>query len=222
MSSTSGDESVAAREGDAEAGEAHGGDRAADTGEAAYTERLLALETRWWKRVVPVQAPYRWNLRRLRPGYTLDIGCGLGRNLEHLGGSGVGIDHNPTSVAVVRARGFVAYTPEAFEASTDATEGAFDSILLAHVAEHMTSDEVVDLVGSYVRYLREDGKVIFMCPQERGFRSDATHVEFMDIDALADIASRLGLTVIAAASFPFPRAAGRWFAYNEFVVVARR
>src|SRR4051794_27828148 len=75
------------------------------TEDAAYAYRLARLETVWWKRWLDVQRPYRWNLRRLEPGFTLDIGCGLGRNLSHLGGDGVGIDHNEESVATARARG---------------------------------------------------------------------------------------------------------------------
>ena len=72
---------------------------------AAYADRLERLETVWWKRALDVQRPYRWNLRRLDPGFTLDIGCGLGRNLSHLDGNGVGVDHNPDSVAIARSRG---------------------------------------------------------------------------------------------------------------------
>ncbi|MBV9592170.1 MAG: hypothetical protein JO147_00020, partial [Actinobacteria bacterium] len=56
----------------------------ADTKDAAYTERLIDLQTVWWKRLLPVQAPYRYNMRRLPLGHTLDIGCGIGRILEHL------------------------------------------------------------------------------------------------------------------------------------------
>lgn len=58
-------------------------------------------------------------------------------------------------------------------------------------------------------------------PQERGYRSDDTHVEFLDFDALRQIAESLGLRVERSYSFPFPRWAGRLFKYNEFVLTAR-
>jgi SAM-dependent methyltransferase len=177
--------------------------------------------TLWWKRVLDVQRPYRWNLRRLHPGFTLDIGCGLGRNLGHIDGNGVGIDHNPEMVAVARARGLRAYTPDEFAASEFARPQSFDSVLGAHVLEHMTIDAAVDLVRPYLEYVRRDGKAIFMTPQERGFRSDPTHVAFCDFDALDGLLDRLGLTRDRAYSFPLPRMAGRVFTYNEFVVVAR-
>jgi len=76
-----------------------------DTRDAEYTRRLSSLEGAAWKRWLNVQAPYRWNLRRLQLGFTLDIGCGIGRNLVNLGGHGVGVDHNERSVELARERG---------------------------------------------------------------------------------------------------------------------
>jgi hypothetical protein len=43
----------------------------------------------------------------------------------------------------------------------------------------------------------------------------------MDLAALRAIATSAGLVTSRAYSFPFPRAAGRLFIYNEFVLVAR-
>ena len=57
----------------------------------AYADRLKARLV-WWKRALDVQAPYRWNLRRLKPGFMLDVGCGLGRNLELVLGVCVVVD----------------------------------------------------------------------------------------------------------------------------------
>jgi hypothetical protein len=62
--------------------------------EQEYTDLLLRLQTKRWKRLLHVQAPWGWNLRRLNPGFTLEIGCGIGRNLLQLGGTGVGTDTN--------------------------------------------------------------------------------------------------------------------------------
>jgi hypothetical protein len=64
--------------------------------------------------------------------------------------------------------------------------------------------------------------LIMICPQEAGFRGGPTHVEFMDFAKLRDIAGALGFTVRREYSFPFPRAFGRFFAYNEFVCVCIR
>jgi hypothetical protein len=41
-----------------------------------------------------------------------DVGCGLGRNLGHLDGNGVGVDHNAESVAIAQSRGLRAFRNE--------------------------------------------------------------------------------------------------------------
>jgi SAM-dependent methyltransferase len=196
--------------------------RPEDTRGDAYTDRLSERGGIWWKRLLDVQAPYRWNLRRLQLGFTLDIGCGIGRNLLHLSGNGVGVDHNPRSVDAARARGCTAYTAEAFRRSAHARPASFDALLLAHVVEHMRSPEAGALVGEYLEFLRPGGKVVLIAPQEAGFRSDPSHVEFMDFEKLHQILTGQQLSLLHSYSFPFPRAAGLVFAHNEFVVVGRK
>lgn len=188
-----------------------------------YAERLIKLQTARWKRWVDVQALFRWNLRRLDPGFTLDIGCGIGRNLLHLPGQSVGIDVNEHCVRAARARGLTAFTPAEFRRSAEYNRPArFDAILLAHVAEHMTEDQAAALLQEYEALLRPGGKLIVISPQEAGFRSDPTHVELMDFGRLARISDRLGFQPERAFSFPFPRWVGTLFTYNEFVVVTRK
>lgn len=195
---------------------------ARSTGGGDYTRRLQNRSGVWWKRLLPTQAPYRWNLRRLNLGRTLDIGCGVGRNLAYLGTGGVGVDHNPTSVRACREQGLEAYTIEDFFASRHARPGAFDSALAAHVLEHLAEPEAYEVVGGYLPFLRAGGRMVFITPQERGFASDETHVRFIGFDESRELARSLGLSVERQYSFPFPRAAGRAFTYNEFVTVARK
>jgi len=194
----------------------------ADTRGEAYTDRLNRLEGVWWKRVLDVQRPYRWNLRRLRLGFTLDVGCGLGRNLVNLDGNGVGVDHNESSVAAASARGLVAFTPKQFRTSEHAQAGRFDALLLAHVAEHLEEQHAVDLLRDYIGYVRPGGRVVVICPQEKGYTTDASHVRFLDVAEMSELCSAVAAEVERAYSFPFPRAVGRVFPYNESVVVARR
>jgi SAM-dependent methyltransferase len=194
-----------------------------DTADESYTAQLLREGGAWWKRLFDVQRPYRWNIRRLAVGFILDIGCGLGRNLAHVDGHGVGVDHNPASVRVSRARGLEVLTPDEFSASKWARPGTFDSVLLSHVAEHMTRPQVIELLSRYLPYLKSDGRLIVITPQERGFESDATHVEFMDEAALRDILRTLGFEKTTVRSFPLPRMPfGKIFRYNEFVAVGFR
>lgn len=192
-----------------------------DTADEEYAQRLVALQRVWWKRLFDAQAPYRWNLARLRPGFVLEVGCGIGRNLANLRGAGVGIDHNAASVTVARQRGFIAFTPEEFRASGYAQEGKFDSLLLSHILEHLRPEEALVLIRTYLTFLRPGGQLIVETPQERGYRSDASHVRFLDFEAVEALYESVGATVERRSSFPFPRAAGRLFIYNEFVVTGR-
>ena len=187
-----------------------------------YTQRLQRKGGAGWKKLLNVQAPYRWNIRRLDLGFTLDVGCGIGRNLSHLDGNGVGVDHNPTSIAACRAAGFTAFTVDDFFTSEYAVPDRFDAVLGAHLVEHVQEDEAKEIVSSYLPFLRPGGRVVFITPQERGFASDATHVRFSGFDEVGRLCTDLGLTVDRQYSFPFPRVAGKAFTYNEFVTVARK
>lgn len=179
-----------------------------------YTDRLRNRPRAFWKRLIP--NPYRWNLRRLRPGRMLDVGCGVGRCLAFVDGDAVGIDHNPSSVQECRDRGFQAHTPEEF-AALDL--GTFDTILLSHVLEHLDATDGEELVARHLGRLRPGGRVILITPQEAGQRSDPTHVRFVDAAESRRLLERLGASDVRARSFPFPRAVGRVFLHNETVVV---
>jgi 2-polyprenyl-3-methyl-5-hydroxy-6-metoxy-1,4-benzoquinol methylase len=192
------------------------------TADREYTARLQAQTAKGWKRLLGAQAPYRRHIRRVVEGRVLDIGCGIGRNLHHLDGNGVGVDINPHSIEVARDQGLTAYTSDEFGSSPHAVPGGYDSILLAHVLEHMALDQASDLIGEYLPYLGPGGRVVVIVPQEAGFASDPTHVTFIDLQQLAVFEERHGLFREKAYSFPFPRAVGRFFKHNETVVLSRK
>jgi hypothetical protein len=80
----------------------------------------------------------------------------------------------------------------------------------------------VALLRRYRPLLKAAGRLILICPQERGFASDATHVEYMDFEKLRRAASDAGFDVEREYSFPFPRFMGQVFIYNEFVSLSTR
>lgn len=194
------------------------------TDDAEYSARLEALQKApRWKRVLRVQEPYRRRLLALKPGRVLDVGCGVGRSLTWLEGSGsVGVDHNATAVQVCRDSGVEAYTSAELDPTAAPWVGSFDSLLLAHVVEHMTASEAEALIRHYLPALRPGGKVIVICPQERGQASDPTHVQFFDATDLDRLLRAVGLTVQRTFSFPFPRRFGSLFIYNETYALGRR
>lgn len=188
-----------------------------------YTDRLKNVQGPLWKRVLDVQRPYRWNVRRLfGEREVLDVGCGIGRNLGHLAPHGVGVDHNAHSVQHCRDLGLTAFTTAEFGDTEYAKPGRFGGLLAAHLVEHMPRPQAVEILRGYLEYVASGGLVVLICPQERGYASDSTHVAYTDLDGLADVCAQLGLTVQESKSFPLPRAAGKVFTYNEFVVAATK
>ena len=76
-----------------------------------YSDRLTAISQHRWKKFVGPLNPYKFHIRRISNPIVLDVGCGIGRNLDYLGGSAaVGVDHNSRSIEVARERGFIVYT----------------------------------------------------------------------------------------------------------------
>ena len=191
------------------------------TKQKAYTNTLVELEQVWWKRLLNVQAPYKWNVNRLCKGLVLDVGCGIGRNLSHLGDRVVGVDHNAYSIALCRQRGFVAFTEDEFLKSRYHKAESFDTLLLSHVLEHMIRSHAVNLILRYRKLLKKGARIVIITPQEAGFHRHETHVEFMDFSVLGGILRETGFKVHSQFSFPFPRLVGRIFPYNEFIVVGK-
>ena len=185
-----------------------------------YTRHLKQPGSRW-KKLLNVQAPYRWNVRRLGLGFVLDVGCGIGRNLAHLDGHGVGVDHNTHSVAEARARGLEAYTVDEFASTQRSRPGSFDSLLCAHVLEHMPMDEARTLLLDHLPLVKPSGRLVIIVPQAAGFRSDASHVQYLDRSRLATLTEPLPIDLERIFSFPFPAWVGRVFRYNETVAVYR-
>jgi 2-polyprenyl-3-methyl-5-hydroxy-6-metoxy-1,4-benzoquinol methylase len=191
-----------------------------DSSNDDYADYLHQRSAPLWKRVLNVQAPYRWNLRRLKPGYMLEVGCGIGRNLSHIDGNGVGVDPNKACVRAATLKGLTAYTDVDFATSPHAAPHSFDSLLVSHVLEHMSEAEAEALLAAYVGFVKPGGKIILITPQELGFATDPTHVNFADFACMRGIAGRVGMRVVSEFSFPFPRTFGKFFRYNEFVLLA--
>ncbi len=85
----------------------------------------------------------------------------------------------------------------------------------------MTTSEAIGLLSEYLPNVKRLGRVVVIVPQEVGFRSDATHVRFVDFDDLAELARTAGLDVERVYSQPFRRFVGKVFKHNESILVAR-
>jgi SAM-dependent methyltransferase len=106
---------------------------------------------------------------RQDPGRAIDIGCNDGALLEALRGAGyrevVGVEPNAMAAELARQKGFAVHTSyltQALAESLTAQGGAFDTVYLRHVVEHVS-----DLEGffSAVRtLLRDHGFLVMEIP----------------------------------------------------------
>lgn len=187
-----------------------------------YALRLQQISKKRYKRLLKPINPYRMNLRRLVRGNCLEVGCGIGRNLGYLDNpNNVGIDLNPYALNVAKSLGHTVMLNSDLRSDVQYLS-AFDNLLFSHVLEHMNQESATQLIKDYLPYLNINGKIVIICPQQRGFNSDPSHVEFMDFEKLSAIVSRCEMKVISASSHPLPLMFGKAFIYNEFVVTARR
>ncbi len=77
--------------------------------------------------------------------------------MKELGVEAVGIDVNPEQIADLRFLGFEVYAD-----SAELKKQRFDCILLSHVIEHFSGDELVELFDTILPYLEKDGKIIIV------------------------------------------------------------
>ncbi len=190
--------------------------------DAEYARRLADLQGARWKQLLDVQRPYRSVIRKYCSGRVLEVGCGTGRNLLNLRGNAIGVDVNTEAIRMCKDQGFTAYTPEEFSRSAHAEPQSFDSLLMAHVLEHVTEADGDGLLRKYLPFLKPGGTVMLICPQERGFASDPTHVRWVDDSGLARHMKAAHLQPLRTFSFPFPRWMGKPFIYNEFIAIAEK
>lgn len=193
--------------------------RPASAAEELYAQRLAHLARRggWVRTILDPQRVYGRQLRRLNPGYILDIGCGLGRILAQVGGRGIGIDANPACVQATRKAGFEAFVPSEF----DVLSATFDSLVFAHVMEHLSAANGELLIETYMPCLRVGGQIVVICPQSRGQTTDPTHVRLIGPVEIEQMATNLGLRITKLRSFPLPQWMGSLFTYNETVAVLK-
>jgi trans-aconitate methyltransferase len=166
-----------------------------------------------------LQLPYALHLRFLNLGKTLDVGCGAGRNLKNLSSESIGVDHNSVMIKSCCDRGMNAYSVEEWQSKKESHLGSFDSLLFSHIAEHMTSLEFESMLRSYLPLLKKQGRIVVICPQESGYQSDQTHIEFMDFKKMKSIFKNVNIEAKGQYSYPFPRSFGKIFRHNEFVSI---
>ena len=112
---------------------------------------------------------------RQDPGRAIDIGCNDGSLLEALRRAGyaqvVGVEPNPVAASIARNKGhqvYTSYLTEELASQIVADCGAFDTVYLRHVVEHVSDLEA--FFGALRALLRPDGLLVLELPDvEEGF-----------------------------------------------------
>lgn len=108
----------------------------------------------------------------------LDIGCGRGEFLELMRAEGIparGVDLDEESVALCGAKGLQAEAADVFELLSREPEGTFDGIFAAQVVEHLTPEQVPQLVKLCASRLRQGGVLALETPNPECLAIFATH-----------------------------------------------
>ena len=108
----------------------------------------------------------------------LEIGCGLGRNLDFLSGLGfknvTGMDINKELVNQAQSFGYKAFHLE----ETVKWEGEYDILIFSHIIEHFGHSELKDFLENYLEQCKDNGNVIILTPVfTRSFYNDFDHVK---------------------------------------------
>ena len=191
--------------------------RSASTNNYQYAERLISLQTAWWKDLFFFLNPYLINVRLVTKGKVLEVGSGIGRNLRVLRRGSLGVDHNIFAVEFAKSKGLSSLSVIDFFVESKKVDRVFDTLLLSHVLEHVDSATQKKIFYQYMPHLKSDAKIVLICPQEAGFNSDPTHIRWVDENILEKILESLGCEKIKINSFPLPRWAGKRFTYNQTV-----
>lgn len=134
----------------------------------------------------------------------LDIGSGRGEWLELLGERGVeayGVDINETFIEDGRARGLDVRQGDALVHLRELPEGSLGAVTAFHVVEHLSLDDLVELIDLSLRALRPGGVVIFETPNPTNvtvgaasFYLDPTHLKPLHPQFLEFLMGQRGFT----------------------------
>jgi 2-polyprenyl-3-methyl-5-hydroxy-6-metoxy-1,4-benzoquinol methylase len=108
----------------------------------------------------------------------LDVGCGRGEFLEVMKNAGVaarGIDSDPESVALCRAKGLEAEVADLFIYLNDLPDSALDGIYSSQVVEHLPPERVPELVRLAGAKLRRGGVLAIETPNPECLAIFASH-----------------------------------------------
>jgi SAM-dependent methyltransferase len=136
----------------------------------------------------------------------LELGCGRGEFLGLLAQAGVaatGVDSDEGMVDKTRAEGLDVVCADAVAfLHREAEPGRYRGVFCAHFVEHLTPDQVRELLEGVRRVLAPGGRFVAVTPNpacyavlSHDFWRDPTHVRFYDLPLLEFLCRQAGLEV---------------------------
>ncbi len=106
----------------------------------------------------------------------LDVGCGYGEKMDWLVSAGFspeGVDIHQAHVDSNKERGLSCQTVGEFQA----TQSSYDMMLMSHIIEHFTPNDLLQFIDSYLERLELGGYLIIITPlMWHRFYDDFDHV----------------------------------------------
>ena len=185
-----------------------------------YTKYYLKKFNIWYRRLFPIDIPFKFIAKACCKGKILDIGCGPGRYLAFFKDKAIGVDHNRDFIEYTRNRGFKTYLTEDFFKAN--IQEKFDTLLFSHILEHMNFQEGIKLIKRYLPYLKNQGRIVIIVPHGYCYNNDPTHVLYYDKKKIEELAYCLNYKLIKNFYHPFPDYLSKWFITDGIYILKRK
>ena len=134
-----------------------------------------------------IRTVYLNDIKKYCIGKTIDFGCGVGELLKILPGGSIGFEVNKVVVEFCKKNGLNVdlYIPGEDNYQFKMIEaGQYESFTMNHVLEHLeTSSDVINRIFESCNRLGIK-RIVFTVPGHKGYKSDATHQTFINMDYL--------------------------------------
>jgi len=134
----------------------------------------------------------------------VDLGCGAGELLlfsKNKNKQAIGYDSNPLLVELCNNKGFTAYLGDVTIVNIEANK-PFDAII-DNVLEHLSNEQLHSFFVNISKQLKANIKLIINVPDKKGFKNDPTHIQFIDKEIIAEMASKYGFDISKSFFHPF-------------------
>ncbi|WP_355581796.1 methionine biosynthesis protein MetW [Xanthomonas cannabis] len=189
---------------------------------ADFDERYTSYQTDRAPLRKLVRKFYLRSAKSLLRGPTLDFGCGVGELLGRLPEGSRGLEYNAATVAYCRSLGLAVDHYDGFaddwQLSVIPDSIRFESMVVSHVLEHLEAPAAI--FSKLARAARRLGvqRLLVIVPGKAGFRSDPTHLTFIDAEFLSrsELLTETGFRLERSRYFPLDqRWLGDWFTHHE-------